>query len=609
MVVDSTELSGVQRFEINEVINGHHQFSVSCRLYDIEGAHDSVLEKSRSFVGKTIALKFSTGLNKDGHKREYHGIVMDIAVSRYNGSGGVITISGQSPTILLDGNKWAKIYNDKTLTSIFSDICGQVDGLKTSKQPNYKKKIGYVTQFGESSWRFLNRMCQRYGEWLYYDGKKLHLGIPSGGSTLELTLGHHLHSLRFSSSILPLKQSYFEHDYSSTNPAKKIVPAEPKGGNSNNVVSKIKDQSKKLFKEEATFPTVTFARGDNFQAEHNWKDLADLNAETAVSNTSFLTGVTDLPEIAAGSVVHVKVTYDNKTTDYGKYRVVSVSHESEGRNRYVNRFTAVPESVSASPVRERLVAPQVSSISAIVHDNKDPKKLGRVRVKFRWGGQGISPWIRCARLSAGKEYGLYYVPEINEEVIVGFEQGNIDAPYVMGSFFNGNDKWGSEYNDKNLTKSIQTVGGNLIRISDKKGEERIQIQNVKNDLKNEIIIECKGDGLVSIVTKGNIRLEAEKNISLKAGENITLEAKKNIECRASKNMLSESVEYDVNAKGNITQKAMKSVNVKATAKMSLEGAAGFEGKTNAAMELSGNAKCEVKSAAITIVKGGIVKIN
>ena len=78
---------------------------------------------------------------------------------------------------------------------------------------------------------------------------------------------------------------------------------------------------------------------------------------------------------------------------------------------------------------------------AKVVDNKDEQKLGRVRVQFPW--QEIlsedmkTPWLRIAVPYAGQNKGQQFVPEIGEEVMVGFEMNNAERPYVIGSFYNG----------------------------------------------------------------------------------------------------------------------------------------------------------------------------
>src|SRR5271170_858207 len=74
----------------------------------------------------------------------------------------------------------------------------------------------------------------------------------------------------------------------------------------------------------------------------------------------------------------------------------------------------------------------------IVSNNKDPMNLGRVRMKFPWlSDDHESDWTRMASLMAGPGRGAYFLPEVNDEVLVAFEHGDVRRPYVIGGMWNG----------------------------------------------------------------------------------------------------------------------------------------------------------------------------
>jgi uncharacterized protein involved in type VI secretion and phage assembly len=76
----------------------------------------------------------------------------------------------------------------------------------------------------------------------------------------------------------------------------------------------------------------------------------------------------------------------------------------------------------------------------VVTDNNDPLQQGRVRVKYPWlSDDDASYWARVVALGAGKERGLQLLPEVNDEVLVGFELGNMEYPYVLGGLWNALD--------------------------------------------------------------------------------------------------------------------------------------------------------------------------
>ncbi len=79
-------------------------------------------------------------------------------------------------------------------------------------------------------------------------------------------------------------------------------------------------------------------------------------------------------------------------------------------------------------------------VIGIVTDNDDPDQLGRVKLKFPWLGDDVeSWWARLAAPGAGKDYGVTWVPQVNDEVLVGFEHGDIRFPFVLGGLWNGKD--------------------------------------------------------------------------------------------------------------------------------------------------------------------------
>ena len=73
-------------------------------------------------------------------------------------------------------------------------------------------------------------------------------------------------------------------------------------------------------------------------------------------------------------------------------------------------------------------------------ENADPENLGRIRVQFPWQPTAYSPWIRIAQPHSGANKGFHFIPELGEEVMVGFEGSNVEMPFVMGSLYNGSGK-------------------------------------------------------------------------------------------------------------------------------------------------------------------------
>ena len=121
--------------------------------------------------------------------------------------------------------------------------------------------------------------------------------------------------------------------------------------------------------------------------------------------------------------------------------------------------------------------PEIAEVVA----NDDPKKQGRIQVRFFWqktlGEQ--TPWLRVQTPDAGVltdksgNRGFQFIPEVGDQVMVSFEQGNPHRPYVSGSMYHG--KNAKEVS--NNVRSITTKSGSTIVFDDNDGKERITIKD------------------------------------------------------------------------------------------------------------------------------------
>jgi phage baseplate assembly protein V len=182
---------------------------------------------------------------------------------------------------------------------------------------------------------------------------------------------------------------------------------------------------------------------------------------------------------------------------------------------------------------------------AIVTNNKDPDGLGRVKVKLPWlDDQVESDWARVVTAMAGAGRGLYWLPEVDDEVLVAFEHGRPDSLYVLGGLWNGKDKPPEDNKDgKNNVRVLKTRSGHVIRLTDADGDEKIEI--IDKTGKNSIVISAKdktvtitadaditvtstngklklsGNG-VEITSQAAVKIEASQNVDLKAGAQLNV---------------------------------------------------------------------------------------
>jgi uncharacterized protein involved in type VI secretion and phage assembly len=277
-------------------------------------------------------------------------------------------------------------------------------------------------------------------------------------------------------------------------------------------------------------------------------------------------------------------------------------------------------------------------VPAIVTNNKDPDGLARIKVKFPWMGEAKESetfWARVATFMAGNERGSYFIPEVDDEVLVAFENGDINYPYMIGALWNGKDK-PTEKNDdgKNDIRSFTSRSGHKITFDDKDGEEKIIIKDKSE--KREIIFDVKekfieihnneDKGEIKVFSKGKITVETEdelsiyakKDISIKSDENISIEAKKDIKLTSKANTSIDSgSKLDVKSKSaskftsnaQIEMKATSGAKFESSGKLDIKATGPAKMESSAKLDLKATGPTTVESAAITSVKGSMVKLG
>lgn len=197
---------------------------------------------------------------------------------------------------------------------------------------------------------------------------------------------------------------------------------------------------------------------------------------------------------------------------------------------------------------------------AIVTNVQDPEKQGRVKVCLpRLPGKPESDWVRVAQPSAGSGRGFYWLPQVNDEVLIAFERGEARLPFVVGALWNGKDApMDGAYQDENTTQKIQTKSGHQIVLHDAKDAEKIVIadksgnRSITFDVKaKKFLVECK---------EGDIELHAEKKIVLDC-EDLEIKTSKTAKLDvASKFDLKVGSDASIKADGNLKLKASR-VNI------------------------------------------------
>jgi uncharacterized protein involved in type VI secretion and phage assembly len=169
-------------------------------------------------------------------------------------------------------------------------------------------------------------------------------------------------------------------------------------------------------------------------------------------------------------------------------------------------------------------------VIGIVTDNKDPSKLGRVKVKMPiLSANDTTFWVPIIMQGAGKNRGWFFIPEVEDEVLVMFEHGDINRPLIVGALWGGKDKPADKNDDgSNPRRVIKSRSGSKITFDDKEMKIIIEDGTGKGKItfdsnENKIIIEAiKGDVCFQS-PQGDMQIVA-KEIEMKAGTNIEIHA-------------------------------------------------------------------------------------
>jgi phage protein D len=231
------------------------------------------------------------------------------------------------------------------------------------------------------------------------------------------------------------------------------------------------------------------------------------------------------PAIKAGTVLNIK----GLGPDFGgEYRVSSVTHVYGGPTGYQTTFEVLGRLPRDLLDLSRPVARSTwgdTLVVGIVTNNQDPERnLARVRVKYPTldGEQNEGAWARVVAVGAGKNRGQLMLPQVGDEVLVGFEGGDPNKPYVLGALWNGKDVPPKELTNPEKPGS-EPDGSYVLRspkLIDMAAEETINIKT--RTTKGDMFVEVKGQELSLVCGKAKIVMKQTGEIQI-TGSNVTVE--------------------------------------------------------------------------------------
>jgi uncharacterized protein involved in type VI secretion and phage assembly len=432
----------------------------------------------------------------------------------------------------------SRTFMNKKDSDIASEIAGEY-GLSTEVETT-TAVYDHVFQHNQTDLAFLMERAWRIGYECFVDEEKLYFRKPpaSGGAAATLTWGQDLLDFFPTMSLAEQVDEVIVRGWDVQK--KEAIVGKASSGElyAQNGEQDGKSQASSLGtgkKIVVNLPVVSQAEADTLaQARLNEISGAFIQASgTALRR----------PNVRAGQVVELA---DLGTRFSGKYFVTTARHiyrdagfETEFEARGLRSGSFGEQLLHQEPVER-----WPGAVVATVTDTSDPEGMGRVKVLYPWmSSEHNSCWARVISPGAGPEAGLFMVPEIGDEVMVVFEQGDFDRPYVLGGVWNGQDKVpppgaGAASNEKPKVRTWHSLTGHHISVYDN-ADNKIEIvtagghQFVLSDTDKKIeltssngqqlLVDDSGNS-IKVSTDGSITIESTGNMTFKASANVKIEA-------------------------------------------------------------------------------------
>jgi type VI secretion system secreted protein VgrG len=488
----------LQRVEVRQRLNDHWYCEIECR-----DTHDRPIP-GEDALGSTCSL---TTIGEDGSQHTiFSGILYDVALRQEVSGSYTAILRGVSLSWLIDHSERYAYFGTSSINAIASQIGGLAGGADCSLTD--KPSPAEYVQYGETSWQFLLRLADDHEGWIRSGLGSLELRNTFDAPT-PLIYRDHRGLLEFfiDGQLGPAKIAASQYDsskfISQTWPGQQKHPQfESQGSRMGNAVAS----------GSSSLNLLGYTPRSRSWSTDDMATRASSEAERSLGGV--LAGGTSRDQtLNAGGAIEVQ----NLNDANGVYYLLEVTHTWTTKE-YLNHFVATPWKNWRAATRFRPHAGLGVQVGRVVANN-DPDQRGRLRVSLYWQEGGSLLWAPMISLHTGAAFGLTVIPEIGDEVLVGFLDSDPERPVILGSLWNEihtppRDQFAtaSESPD-NLVKRIVTKSGIRVHLVDTPGQESISLNTPRSNslLLSEKVAET-GRPAVSLNTLGDIHLHAAGRI-------------------------------------------------------------------------------------------------
>ncbi len=575
--LNGTELRGdylVMRVEVTYTINRIPMAQVTVAevidiandTYPIDGA----------FFNPGAEIEILAGYG-DTNDTIFKGLIVKCSLKIDGNEGSQMILDCRHSLAKLTLDKKNEIFTDKTDSDIINALIGETGLSVTVEATSTSHKQSY--QHHSTSWDYIMTRAEVNGMYLFVTPTSIKIGKPDfGNEVLQVEYGVDLIAadLDLDARGQYSSVSSFGWDLSQM----QLVV----GNSSEPTVNAQGSMSgAQLAQVLSSTPYHQFAAG------YQTKDTLDLWSKARLTR-SRLSRIQGSVKLFGTKLAEVgKVVKLNKLSQRfnGAAYINGVNHSiADGiwNTTLTLGLNNVPyyEEQKVSDLQAGGLAPGVNGlqIAIVAKLDADPESLHRIQVKFPVGNKEVLLWARLSSLYASNQFGVFFYPEVGDEVIVGFVNDDPHDAIVLGALY-GKNAPPFTPEAANNTKSIVTRSKLKVTFDEEKKIITVETPGknsiVLDDDKKSITLTDANKNTVTLDDKG-ITLDTPKDVTIKAKGKITMEATQNVEIKAS---------------GGDVKMAGININAEAQAKATVKGTAG----------------AEISAAGQTVVKGAIVMIN
>ncbi|AXG76727.1 VgrG-related protein [Streptomyces paludis] len=516
-----------------------------------------LLERTGLKIGAEVRLLARAGGGGPSPTPLLTGVVTALEVE-IDDTGTFTVVRGLDESHRLFRGRRIAGYQNMTL----SDICAQVAqraGLRPGTVDVAGPVLAHVAQPNITDWEFVRGLAEDAGAQAYVRDGQLHItrptdagGAPDGSARAEqnplvLEMGSNL--IRCRAGVSAAEQVSEVEVRGWDMAAKQPLVGRAPAGQSTTLDLGVTSAEVSAPFGEASFVVTDASYGTQAEVDRAAKAVAERISGSFAELEAVIRGN---PEVRAGSAVALNAV---GAPFEGRYTVTSSRHVFDAVRGYETWITVSGQQErslfgltgggggGSGGTGSSAGGSCAGLVNGTVTDTQDPEGLGRVKVRFPWlSDEYASDWARTAQ-SGGTGGGDAFIPEVGDEVLVGFEQGHLDRPYVLAGLYNGQDKpsqgggpvdtgasgsapGGGELVDPTTgavnRRAFASRSGNQLELLDAaNGPQGVRL--VTGDGKLKIDLDRRGTTVV-IHSDGSVEIEAGQQVSITAGRGVTLDA-------------------------------------------------------------------------------------